>query len=85
MQQADLVVVDHRQVALTIDDAVFTHDRASGQQADADAIGHRALDAAERRAGEGDAPAQAQRFHGVDHLVAIQPARREGSRRQCTA
>lgn len=45
MQQADFVVVDHRQVALTIDDAMIAGDRAAGQQADADAIGHGTLDA----------------------------------------
>ncbi|CRD60334.1 hypothetical protein BN1263370003 [Stenotrophomonas thermophila] len=82
MQQADLVVVDHRQLALSIDDAVLAADRAAWQQADADAIGHRALDATQRRTGEGNAPTQAQGFHGVDHLVAVQPSRREGDQRQ---
>jgi len=55
--------------------------RARRQQADAEPIGDRRLDAAEAGTGETDAPAPAQRLDRVDHVLAVQAAWREGHQR----
>ncbi len=78
VEQGDLEAVDRRQPLFGAQHRVLAAQCARRQQADAHAVGHRALDPAQAGTGEADPPAAAERFDRVDDVVAVEPARRKG-------